>query len=154
MHHHAGRLVDDQQVLVFVDDDQGQRLGTIGAAFGRGQQRHAQALAGAYPLRRAGDDDLVDTHLAATDQPLQIAARKLRSDQDERLVQPFAVLFRRDVCLPPLGRLVIAFGGPVSPLRQHAFGLRFSATDHIRFALARAPYRAPIGGSPARLSSA
>ena len=139
VHDHAGRLVDDQQVFVFVDDDEGQRLGTVGAALGRGQQRHGQALPGAQPLRRAGDDELVDAHLAAADQSLQIAARKLRSEQDDSLVQPFAVLLRRDSRVPRLGRLVIAFAASVRPFRQRAFGLRFSSTDHIRFAFDSAP---------------
>ena len=54
MHHHADRLVDDDQVLVFKDDIERDRLA---AGLGRSGRRHVDphALAGAQ--FRAGIDD-------------------------------------------------------------------------------------------------
>ena len=85
MHDQAGRLVDDEQVLVLVDDGERQRLGAIGAALGGRLQRRPRAR---WPARTrcAG---LVDGAPSTRTQPpsirlLQVAARELGRQRDER----------------------------------------------------------------------
>src|ERR1019366_2476996 len=93
-----------------------------------------QALPGTNPLCGAGDNNAIDADLAPSDQSLQMAARELRSDRDDDLVQPLAVLRLVDAFPPRLERFVVGFAGGVRHFRGRACGVGFSLADHIRFA--------------------
>src|SRR6185295_1085397 len=90
-----------------------QRLGNVGAALGGRLQADRDALPGADALRRGRRRGAVDDDLAATDELLQVAARELGDEGDDRLVETFAVLRgadRRDALLDGGIVAVVAVG--------------------------------------------
>ena len=91
MDDHAGRLVDHQDVVVLVHDGERQRLGAIGAALRRRLQRDAMR----WPTRTRCDGLVGGEPSSATrpplNQALQVAARELRHEGDDDLVEPLAM---------------------------------------------------------------
>ena len=117
MHHPARFLVDDEQVVVLVDHRHRQGLGPVGAAFLGGQQGHRDPLAGAHALRRAARRLAVDADLATLDQPLQVAARELRRQADDHLVEPLAVQRLGDFAFARFRRVVLGIDDGLEPIR-------------------------------------
>ena len=87
MHHQAGRLVDDQQVLVLEHHRQRHGLGAKRLALRRRHQLDDDALACQHLARRAGHRAILDPHVAALDQGLHMAARELGHEGHHRLVE-------------------------------------------------------------------
>ena len=97
VHHQAGRLVQHQQVVVFVQHRQAPsargrkaRLSSVGTS-SSATRWPARTLRDAVSAHRA-----VDPHMAALDQLLQVAARELRRQRHQHLVQALAMLGRCD----------------------------------------------------------
>ncbi len=90
-------------------------------------------LAGAHPLRRARCRLAIDAHLGALDEPLQMAARELRREGDDRLVETLAVQCLADRAFARLGLVVVRVGERAGSGRCVA---RFGrpSVDPIRFA--------------------
>ena len=113
MNDHPRRLVEDEEVAVLVDDRERQRFGDVGAALGGRLQANRDALTGTNALRRARRRRAVDDDVAAADQMLQVVARELVDERDDRLVEPLAVLRggdRRDALLDDGVVDVVAIG--------------------------------------------
>ena len=89
VHHHAGRLVDDDEILVFEDDREVHRL-----AFWLGRHRlgHDQQenLAGFDPVRRVGYGRAAGADVARLDQLLEAAARQAGEPPCQESVEPFS----------------------------------------------------------------
>ena len=91
VHHPARVFVDHHQVLVFVNDGDGQRLGSESLAFGRGSQVELDVLPGPELGRCGGADLAIDLHVAGRDQTLEVVARELGCETDHGLVQALSV---------------------------------------------------------------
>ena len=93
MHHHAGRLVDNGQIVVFVDDVErnllrkGAQTRRVGCS---GDRDFFPAL---QPQRCAGRAP-ADQHLAFGDQLLNSGATHLRQLRDQILIKALARLVR------------------------------------------------------------
>jgi len=92
MHDEAGRLVDDDDGVVLVDDVQFHRFRRVGRILGR-RLRHdgdrLVAIGRALALRRLA----VDEDVAFVEPLLQAAARELGHQPGHDLVQPLAAVF-------------------------------------------------------------
>jgi hypothetical protein len=106
MHDHAGRLVDDEQVLIFVDRIEHHRLGSERAALGRRHEHDLDALTGADLARCGARSRSIQRHMALRDQRLQVTARKLRRHLHDRLVEALAVQRRGGDCGTALRRCI------------------------------------------------
>lgn len=91
VHHQAGRLVDHQQMRVFVQHDQRHGLGHESHGLRRGPQLHLQDLPHVHP--RSGLDHRPAGHLhrGIGHQLLQVRAGELRDQLRQRLVDAPAV---------------------------------------------------------------
>ena len=94
VHHQPGRLVDDQQVVIFVDQLQPYRLGCMGALTGDlGIDAHRIATAHTLPDPW---HPVIERHLPVPYPLLKTAARILRHQLRQRLVQTLAFQMFRD----------------------------------------------------------
>ncbi len=126
---HAGRLVDDDQVVVLIEHDQRDVLGLRRCGSGR---RQVDLIAAGDGLRGGiAHGDAVALDPSAVHQLLQACTRDRRSDGGEGLVQPLACQIRRDVDRHDLdggvGLLLVRLGdhglrltgsGPVGQIRR------------------------------------
>ena len=94
VHHHARRFIDDDQVLVLVDNGQGQRFGTW-RRFSRLGDIDRDFLADPDRLVRPGVVP-ADAHLAFLDQPLNLRPRPIREHRDEKAIEADALAVVRD----------------------------------------------------------
>ncbi len=149
VHHQSGGLVEHQQVLVLVDDRQRHRLRREGPALGGRHQFEFDLLAGAQAARGHGAGLAVDAHMAVAHQRLQPAARELRRQRDQQLVQPPAVRGGIDGDAAPLAARSAGFVGRrrlgVTPVGGGRAGLGwcFPILRHLR--IVRRPPQAPSG---------
>jgi len=118
VHRQPRRLVDDEQVFVLEHPSQHHRLGPEGAAFVGGHEFDHQPLASAHAARGRSFDEPVNTRVARLQQVLQVAARKLRREGDQCLVQALAMqrsghnaFTRFDLDLAFALAAVVCFGG-------------------------------------------
>ncbi len=107
MNDHPGRLVDDQQIGIFVDDLQWQRLGAKRDAFLRRHQLELDRLPGAQLARCRRRYRAVEPDMALRDQCLQMIARKLRCHLDQQLVEALTVKMRRHAAGTGLERRIV-----------------------------------------------
>jgi hypothetical protein len=89
MHHQAGRLVDHQDMLVLVNDVQVHRLRRESRIFRRFLRRDDNAFVAVGRVLAAGRL-AVDQDMAAVEPQLQAAARKLRHQAGDDLVEALA----------------------------------------------------------------
>jgi hypothetical protein len=93
VHDHSRRLVEDDEVFIFVDETERQRLG-LGSRGGRG--RHVDFIDLACPDRRAGPEHRRARRTAGDtallDQPLHVRPRLIRQERGEEVVEPRAVV--------------------------------------------------------------
>ena len=106
MHHHAGRLVDDDQIRVVVENVQGQRLGPRRRRGGR-RDVHPHEVAGADgdPGARGGS---VEADQPVPDQSLDLRPRSAAETGGEKLVQTDARVVRLHFEVDVLGRWRLA----------------------------------------------
>lgn len=116
MNDHPCWFVDDQEIVVFVDDHEGNRFGFHGSAGPRRDSRrdplpHGGAVAGLFPPS-------VDEHAAGRDQCGSLIARKLEPLRDEQVEAGSLGGASNSNAPPPL------VASPV-PVIQLALALRF-----------------------------
>ena len=95
MHGHAGRLVDGQQVLVLEQDGELARRHVHHRALGQAHRRHADLVARGHPGVGAGAA-LVDAHLAAADDAVDVGLGHALQDAQQEIVEALAVGFSVD----------------------------------------------------------
>ena len=102
MDHQTGRLVDDQQIVVFVQDVERQGFG--GKAGGT-RRRDVQANDFARPHPVAGSQRAAGSRRPALlDEPLDLRARQIGQARRQVLVEPRAGVFNRNGQGEPLAR--------------------------------------------------
>lgn len=94
MDHHAGRLVDHDQVLIFIDNDQSNRLG-FRRGGGVGGNLDSGGLTGFDPVRGVGYRRAVESHQAGLDQTFDPAARQFGQANGQPFVETVAGLVGR-----------------------------------------------------------
>ena len=85
VHNQAGRLVDDEQRVVFVDDIQVDRLSHEGVLIGRALRHDLDASAAGYRCARA-HRSAIHAHSTGVDPLLQAAARVIGQQLGQRLI--------------------------------------------------------------------
>ena len=120
MNDKAGRLVQHHDLIVLVDDVEGDRLGPERAAFRRRHQHDLETLTGAHLARGSRDGSRIEPDMTLGNQRLQMAARELGRQGDERAIETQAVQRRADgrfaaldVPVPGLGRALGFIGRSV-----------------------------------------
>jgi len=137
VHHQAGGLVDDGQVLVLVHHGQRHGLRHESLAHGRGAQFDNNLIGRAHLVGRFGDGAAVDLRCAAFDQLAQVVARELGHQRCQRAVQPVAMVrggHRQRARFGGrglVGEFVVHLGRPgAGPLRQR--GRRYNGPSLIQ----------------------
>ena len=90
----AGRLVDDQQVLVLVDDAQGDRF-RLDVERLRRRNSHVDGIAGAQEIRRLGAAS-IDGREPLVDQAPGMGAREIGAVPGNERVETLSSVFRDD----------------------------------------------------------
>ena len=102
MNDQTRRLVDHQKVIVLVDDVKRHGFRGEGLALRRRSQFNAELVACLDLCRSLQICAAPDRYPSAFDQLLKVAARKLRHQRRQRLVQTAAVVFQRNADLAQL----------------------------------------------------
>ena len=102
VHHQTGRLVDDEQVIIFIDHLQIHGFGLEGHRLLGGAHFHAQLVTHRHFGRRLGQHLAIERDRAIGQQLLQIAARELGYAQRQHLVGALAMVFSGGDQLAPL----------------------------------------------------
>ena len=95
MHDEAGRLVDDDQRVVLVDDSERNRFAVGLGLFGR-RQIDGDSVAGIDVRRRIADRARRDLDLSVQDQRFEARARQRRNARGQHAVEALAGLFGGD----------------------------------------------------------
>ena len=115
VHNQAGRLVDDEQRVVFVDDVQVDWLGHEGVLIGRALWHDLDASAAGYRRARA-HRRAIHAHGTGVDPLLQAAARVIGQELGQRLIQALSVQNFRNLHDDRLSRLCAADGRQIECL--------------------------------------
>src|SRR5690606_8623433 len=123
MHRESGRLVEDEEPGVLVDDPvreprDGLGRGARRRGGGSADGGHSDAIAGSKSVAR-GRASRVDSDLAGADQSVNVAAGNALEARDQEIVEALASELRVD--LPDLHGSFFVLGAAFFPLATHKF---------------------------------
>jgi outer membrane assembly lipoprotein YfiO len=118
MHDQSGRLVDNEQVLVFVNNRKRDGFGPEGLALRRGAQFDREGIAGLHPVCRARGGAAINPHCTIVDELLQVAAGELGHELRQRAIEALAMHVGRHAQLAQF-RLGAGLGLVVGDGRGH-----------------------------------